>query len=221
MTDYLILVPVAYLLGSLPFGLIAGWVIRRIDVREFGSGMTGMTNVLRTVGLPAAVLVLLLDMGKGVVAVLLAKIISDSHAVEAAAGVAALVGHNWPVFIRFRGGRGTASGWGSLLMLSPLSGLAAGLGLMTAVVTRYVSLGSILGAIAGVVTLVVLSSTGHAPGAYIWFGAIAGTLIVVRHKENIQRLLRGEERKIGQAAEVIQRRSKGERRKGLRWPGSA
>ena len=203
MIDYLVLVPIGYLLGSLPFGLIAGLLYRRIDIRDFGSGKTGMTNVARTVGTPVALIVLLLDMGKAVLAVVLARVITDSHGVEAAAALASLMGHNWPVFIGFRGGRGTASGWGGLLILSPWAGLASLVfGAPALVITRYVSLGSIIGASSGAVVLVVLSATGHEPGAYIWFGSIAGLLVVARHRDNIGRLFRGEERKIGQASEA-------------------
>ena len=181
-----------------------------------------MTNVLRAVGVPAAVLVLMLDMGKAILAVVLARVLFDSPGVEAAAVLAALFGHNWPVFIGFRGGRGTAPGWGGLLILSPISGLVAtAVGIPVVAVTRYVSLGSILATISGAVTLVVLSSLGHVPFEYIWFGIIGGTVVVVRHKDNIQRLLRGEERKLGQAAEVAQPQSNLRRRKGLRWSRSA
>ena len=222
MTDYLILVPIGYLLGSVPFGIIAGWATKRIDVRDFGSGKTGMTNVLRTVGAKAAVLVLLLDMGKAILAVLLARLLSTSESVEAAAALAVLFGHNWPVFIGFRGGRGTAPGWGGLLILSPLSGLVA---LVVAVpalaITRYMSLVSMLAAVSGCGTLIVLASTGHAPLGYIWFGAIGGSLVVARHHDNIRRLLKGEERKLGQAAEIGSDGTESKRRKGLRWPRSA
>ena len=222
MIEYLVLVPVGYLIGSLPFGVIAGRVFKRVDVRDYGSGKTGMTNVLRTVGLPAAILVLLLDMGKTILAVVLARVFSDSHGVEAAAAVASLVGHCWPVFIGFRGGRGTAPAWGGLLILSPLSGLLATvIGPPVAGFTRYVSLGSVLGATFGPATLVVLSATGHAPSEYFWFGIIAGPLVVVRHKDNIRRLLRGEERKLGQAEDATPRHPNAQRRKGLRWPRSA
>ena len=222
MIDYLILVPVGYVLGSLPFGLIAGWVFKRIDVRGVGSGKTGMTNVLRAVGLPAAIAVLLLDMGKAILAVVLARILSESHGVESAAAVAALMGHNWPVFTGFRGGRGTASGWGILLILAPVSGLVVMVvGIPVIAVTRYMSLGSITAAIAGATTLVVLSSTGQAPAEYIWFGAIGGPLVVARHRDNIVRLLRGEERKLGEPADDAATPPRTRRLWGLRWPRSA
>ena len=204
MIDYLVLVPIGYLLGSLPFGLIAGLLLKRIDIRDFGSGKTGMTNVARTVGTPVALIVLLLDMGKAVLAVVLARVIYDSPGVEAAAALASLLGHNWPVFIGFRGGRGTASGWGGLLILSPWAGLASLVfGAPTLAISRYVSLGSIVGASSGAVVLVVLSATGHEPGEYVWFGSIAGLLVVARHRDNIERLLKGEERKLGRSAEAV------------------
>lgn len=219
--DYLILIPVGYLLGCLPFGLIAGWVLKGVDVRKYGSGKTGMTNVMRIVGVPAALLVLVLDMGKGVSAVVIARVIADSSGVEATAGLAALVGHNWPVFIGFRGGRGTATGWGGLLMLSPLAGLMATVvGVPVVAITRYMSLGSILGASSGAIALIALAVTGAVPLEYIWYGAIGGTLVVARHKDNIQRLLRGEERKIGERATVASARPEAARRKGLRWSKS-
>lgn len=222
MTDYLVMLAVGYLLGSVPFGLVVGRLLRGIDVREFGSGKTGMTNVLRTVGAPAAAGVLLLDMGKAILAVALAKLMSDSPGVEVAAALTAIVGHNWPVFVGFQGGRGTAPGWGSLLILSPLAGLVATIvGLFLIALTRYMSLGSVSAAALGAVTLIVLAASGHAPWEYIWFGSIGGILVVARHRDNIQRLLRGEERKLGQPAEAAQHQPKAQRRKGLRWPRSA
>jgi len=220
--EYLVLVPIGYLLGSLPFGLIAGRVFKRIDVREFGSGKTGMTNVMRTVGAPVAMLVMLLDMGKSVLVVVLARVFADSPGVEALAALASVFGHSWPVFIGFRGGRGTAPGWGALLILSPWAGLAStviaapGLAL-----TRYVSVGSLLGASSGAVVLVVLSAMGNAPLEYIWFGSIGGVLVVARHKDNIARLLKGEERKIGRTPEATTDQPSTGRHKGLRWPRSA
>lgn len=207
MIEYLILVPVSYLLGSLPFGIIAGKVFKRVDVREYGSGKTGMTNVLRTVGWPAAALVLLLDMGKAVAAVALSRLFTDSAGVDVACALAALVGHNWPVFVGFRGGRGTATGWGSLFILSPLSGLAATIaGLPVVAITRYVSLGSITGATLGAIALAVLALTGHAPMAYIWFSVPGALIVIFRHWDNIKRLVRGEERKLGQPVKLVEGR---------------
>jgi glycerol-3-phosphate acyltransferase PlsY len=222
--DYGLSVVVGYLLGSIPFGLLVAWGFKRIDVRDFGSGRTGMTNVLRTVGVPAAGLVLALDMGKGALAVVVARLLGDANGLEVAAALGAMVGHNWPVSIGFRGGRGTAIGWGGLIVLSPLSGIvAAAVAFPIVGATRYVSLGSIVGASAGAGALVIIAATGHAPSEYIWYGAIAGLLIVVQHRDNIQRLMKGEERKLGQSAESgkaeVGQAPVGGR--GLRWPPSA
>ena len=204
MFDYLILVPIAYLLGSVPFGLIAGKLAGNVDIREHGSGNIGMTNVQRTVGTPVAVVVLFLDMGKAVLAVVVARIFFDSPGVDAAAALAVVFGHNWPVFIRFKGGKGTASGWGGLFVLSPIAGLVATLvGLPLIAFTRYVSLASISSAVLGSLALIILAAFGHRPLAYIWFGAIGSVLVVVRHRENIQRLLSGTERKLGQQSEAV------------------
>ena len=205
MTPYLIMIPVGYLIGSLPFGYLAGKMFANVDVREYGSGSTGMTNVLRTAGARVAIGVLILDMGKGVLAVVVARLAFDSHGAEAAAALAVLFGHSWPVFIGFRGGRSTASGWGGLLILSPIAGVIAsviGLGLVA--LTRYMSVGSIFAASLGSLALVVLALTGivDTPLHYSWYGIVGGTLIVARHKENILRLLNGTERKIGQPVDI-------------------
>ena len=203
MIEYLVMVPVAYLVGSLPFGLLAGKLVAKVDIRDYGSGKIGMTNVLRTAGVTAAAVVLLLDMGKAVAVVVAARFLFDSYAVEAVSALAVIFGHNWPVFIGFRGGRGTASGWGGLLILSPIAGVIAtviGLGLVG--LTRYVSLGSIMAASLGSVALIVLAVFGQEPLVYSWYGVIGGTLIVVRHRDNIQRLLNGTERKIGHKADL-------------------
>ena len=219
MIDYLLLVAIGYIMGSVPFGLIAGRLSRGVDVRDHGSGMTGSTNVLRTVGVRAGVAVLLLDMGKGVVAVALGKLISDASGVEVAAGLAALIGHNWPVFVGFRGGRGTAPGWGGLVMLSPVAGaIATVIGAGSVALWRYVSLGSILGATSGAMVLIFLALAGSEPPVYTLYGLIGTPLIIVRHSDNIGRLLGGRERKLGEKQGPARDRRPP---RGLRWPRSA
>ena len=203
--SYLFLILVGYLLGSLPFGLMAGRLLKGVDVRDYGSGSTGSTNVQRTVGTPAAVVVLLLDAAKSVLAVFLARVFSDAPGVEVAAALAAIAGHNWPVFIGFKGGRGTATGVGGLLVLSPVSGLVAlAVGLPTIALWRYVSLGSLLGGASGAITLTFLCLVGAEPLEYIWYGLIGLTLVFARHKDNIQRLVKRRERKLGQPVERVQ-----------------
>lgn len=204
MTDFLIFSLAGYLLGSVPFGLIAGRLFSNIDVREHGSGMTGMTNVIRTVGIWAGILVLSLDMGKTVLAVVLARYFTDSLNIEVVAAITAIMGHNWPLYSKFKGGRGVAPGWAGLIILSPIAGIVASLvGLLTIAISRYVSLGSIVGTTSGAITLIVLSLLDVDPLAYIWYGPIGATIIVVRHKENIQRLLTGKERKLGHRSEGL------------------
>ena len=209
MTDYLVFTPIGYLLGSLPFGLIATRLVKRVDVRDFGSGGTGMTNVIRTAGVKVGVVVLALDMGKAVVAVALARGLADSPGAEAAAGLAALVAHIWPIFGRFRGGKGTAPGWGGLFMLCPLCGLAAtAVGLPLVIITRYVSVGSLLGASSGAILLIILAAVGVQPFEHMWYGIIGVVLVVGRHKDNVERLMKGEERRLGKPGELIRGETK-------------
>ena len=219
---YLVMVPLGYLLGSVPFGLIIGWFVKRVDVRDYGSGKTGMTNVLRTVGAKAAALSMALDMAKAIAVVVLARVFFEEPGAEVAAVAAALVGHSWPVYIGFRGGRGTASGLGGLFILSPWAGLVAALvGALTIAVTRWVSLGSILGTVFGVATLALLVALGFAPVEYIWYSAFGAALIIGRHWDNILRLAKGKERKIGEPVDVSENGPGGDKRKGFQWPKSA
>lgn len=223
MIDYLISVPLGYLLGAIPFGLIAGKLFGGVDVRDHGSGSIGMTNVMRTVSPPVAILVLALDMGKAVGAVLLARFLTDDPMVETLAGIAVIAGHSWSVFIGFSGGKGTATGWGALFALSPIAGIVAsviGVGLVA--LTRYVSLGSIVAATLGSLTLAVLALVNDSvPLQYALYGAVGVPIILFKHRDNIQRLIRGDERKLGQKVETTTGPTDAQRGKGLRWPRSA
>lgn len=191
-----------YLLGAIPFGLIIGRMTRGIDLREFGSHRTGATNALRTLGLRAAALVFLLDVAKGVAAVILARLLfADDPLVEwaaAAAGFAAIVGHNWSVFIRFTGGRGVATSAGALGAMSPWTLLIIApivFGLIWR--TRYVSLGSITGGLLAPVVTAVLWLGGLATVPAIVYALASGLLVTAAHGDNIARLRAGTERKLG------------------------
>ena len=197
---------VGYLLGALPFGLLMTRLVRGIDVRRYGSGSTGMTNVLRTIGPVPAVIVLVLDSGKGVLAVLLARAFDAGPAIEAASALAALVGHNWSVFIRFQGGKGIATGVGALFALSPVAGLIAILvGLPVIALSRYVSLGSVVAASTAAITVPLLAMAdpsmplGVPSYTYAIYTSIGVPLILLKHRSNVERLLRGQERKLGES----------------------
>ena len=193
---WLVAIPAAYLLGAIPTGIIVSRLWRGVDIRQYGSGGSGATNVYRTLGKPAAAAVLALDFVKGCVAVLIARFLdADAHLLIALAGVAAVAGHTWPVYVGFKGGKGIATGWGALLVISPIASIATIIGLV-ALTTRYVSLGSIIGAVAGVVTLLVLSIIGMQPVEYIAFIIPSIIFILFRHSDNIKRLLRGNERRL-------------------------
>ena len=201
---YLAVLSLAYLLGSIPWGYFLMHWSRGVDVRDYGSGRTGMTNVLRTGGRRMAAVVLALDVGKGVVAVLLAREILVSTGGEVAAGLLALVGHNWPVFLNFKGGRGIATGMGGLAIIAPIAAIIGMLMFIpVTLISRYLSLGSVTGVITAGLALVALAFLGMYSIAYAWYAVIAGTVIIWQHRDNIQRLLDGTERRLGVPAAKI------------------
>jgi glycerol-3-phosphate acyltransferase PlsY len=200
---YIVAIVFGYLLGSVPAGYVIGKVTRGIDVREYGSKKTGGTNVLRTLGLGAAVAAIVFDIGKGSLSVLLARFISDEPYVQTAAGLAAVAGHVWPLYVGFRGGRGVSAAFGSLLAMNPLASLALiPVALFIVAATRYMSLMSVSMAAIAAAVFLGLAIAGIQPYAYAVFTIIAGALIVVLHRDNIGRLLSGTERKIGQREQV-------------------
>ena len=194
---YLIAIPVAYLLGAIPIGVLAGRLSRGIDVRRYGSGSAGATNVLRTLGVPIAVPVLVLDGGKGALAVLIAGWVGGSDIVVPLAALAVVAGHSWPVFVGFKGGKSVITGLGAMVVLNPIAGAVALVGVLVAATTRYVSVGSVAGATASLVCALVLVALGSMPPLYLIFGFGGFAVIVFRHWENMARVARGEEHRIG------------------------
>jgi glycerol-3-phosphate acyltransferase PlsY len=193
---------IGYLLGSLPSGLWVGRLARGIDVRDYGSGRTGFTNVLRTVGPRWGVVVLVADLAKGAVPVIIARVLSDEPYVYTVAGLAAAVGHDWPLFAGFRGGRGVAASFGAALALNPIAAAAlipVGVGLVA--VTRIMSLMSVGMAPVLAFVFVALAAAGVHPWAYAVYAVIAATILLVLHQENIQRLLAGTEPRLGQGGQ--------------------
>jgi glycerol-3-phosphate acyltransferase PlsY len=213
IAKFVAVVILGYLLGSIPFGL---WISRRsakVDVRQHGSGKTGMTNVLRTAGRKAAVLVLTLDISKGVLAVLCAGLIVGRDylvvgelglgmlVAQVLAALAAIVGHSYSVFLKFKGGRGVATFFGGLVALCPPAALFGGeILLLGAGLTKFVSLGSIAGAVGTYAILVPLTILNGFPIEYLIYALVGTIFIIVMHRDNIARLMKGKERKLGEKA---------------------
>jgi len=201
---------IGYLLGSIPFGVLVGRLGGRADIRDYGSGKTGATNVLRTVGRKAALLVVILDIFKGALAVLIAMlIVGRSYLVigdlalgmpvaQVMAALMAVVGHIWPVFLKFRGGRGVATFLGGMAALSPPAAVSGVVIFMASIaLTKFVSFGSIAGAIGGCAVLASLTIWGSSPAVYLVYAIIGTLLLIVMHRDNIGRLVAGTERRIG------------------------
>lgn len=203
MIQFAGLIILSYLLGAVPFGLVVGRLFGGVDVRQYGSGNMGATNVLRTAGRRAGILVLMLDLGKGAGAVALAWwLVPHSNIAEVAAALAAMVGHNWSVYIRFRGGRGVATGLGGLLMLSwQVALISLAVFLVVVALSRYVSLGSILGACSSLIVMIPFVLVRWEPWEYLIYGLVVAPLITLQHRDNIGRLVAGKERRLGEKAE--------------------
>ena len=203
--QYAAVVVISYLVGSLSWGyMLLRWRLG-MDVREFGSGRTGMSNVLRTGGGKSAAVVLALDIAKGVVVVLLAREVIGTYLGEVVAALVSLVGHNWPVFLGFRGGRGILTALGGLSMMTPVPAVVATVTfLVTALGSRYISLGSIIGVLAGAASLVGLALIGWYSITYTVFAGAAAAMIIWQHRDNIQRLINGSERRIGAPAAPVE-----------------
>lgn len=191
----LVALSLGYAVGSIPFAFLVGRIATGVDLRRAGSGNLGAANALRTGGVAVALTVLALDMVKGACSVLLASRLAPGEAAPALAGFAAVVGHIYPVWLRFRGGKGVATAAGAFSVLSPLALAAAAAVFVVSVwLTRYVSLGSILATLA----LGPLAWWTGAPSIVVMTAVAVGLLVVFRHRANIGRLRRGVERRLEQ-----------------------
>ncbi len=205
MASYIIMAVIAYAIGSISFSVIFSKKFRGFDVRQKGSGNAGSTNVLRTVGKKAAILTLICDILKGVVAILIALLIGiivkdvDKKALLVQiAAIAVVIGHTFPIFFGFKGGKGVATSLGILLMINWQIGLICLVfALLIMILTRMVSAGSVLAAILfPVLTLFIGKEYFIVPGNYLIFSIIMALIVMFNHRSNIKRILNGTENKI-------------------------
>ena len=186
----------AYLIGAIPVGYVVARLRGGVDIRRAGSGTIGATNVLRTLGKGPAIATLLGDIVKGFAAVSVARATDASPSWAAAGAVLAIVGNCWPVFLRFRGGKGVATGFGAFLALAPWATAPAALVWIIVVATfRYVSLGSVMACLCLPLGVAVLYQWTYTAAA-----VAAAIIIIYRHRENLERLLSGSESRLGQRA---------------------
>lgn len=199
-----------YCIGSIPFGVVIGKLMHGIDIRDYGSGKIGGTNAMRTLGTKVGILVIALDVAKGAGVVALATVIVGNcvltlgslclhwQIAQVITAVAVMIGHNWPVFLKFRGGRGVATFFGTMVAMSPGAAVFGfEILLLVVFVTRYMSMGSIFGALGSWCLLAPLTIVDHFPPAYLVYGLVAAGLILYQHRDNIIRLRAGTERRLG------------------------
>ena len=211
IAKFVIIAVLGYLLGAIPFGVLISRRAAKVDIRQYGSGRMGATNVLRIAGKKAAALAAALDVVKGVLAVvfgglimgdgaiIIGQITLDGLSAQSMAAFVAVVGHVWPVFVKFRGGRGVATFMGGLLTLYLPAALFGGVVMLVAAgITRYASLASIAGLAGTFFILVPLTIIYGLPLEYIVYTFAGAVLIIIMHRDNINRLMAGSERKIGE-----------------------
>lgn len=186
----------AYLIGAIPFGMLVTRLFSGVDVRTVGSGNIGATNVLRAAGKKAAILTLIADMLKGLLPVLIIRIVLQNEMATAASGAAAVLGHTFPVYLNFKGGKGVATGFGVVLAVAPWAGLAClVIWLSAAAIWRYSSLAALV-AFAGY-PIISFSVAAFQSKPYAMLSLFLFGMIYYRHRENIRRLIAGTEPKIG------------------------
>jgi glycerol-3-phosphate acyltransferase PlsY len=200
-----------YAIGSVQFGLIFGRRLRGIDIREYGSGATGAANVIRTSGWRAGVAVIVLDVAKGVAPVYIGLALARAAGVDgtderawaaAAGGLGAVVGHVWPLWFGFRGGKAVATGFGAALAMNPLASVALiPVAALVVLSVRIFSVMSITMSPLLAIVFIVLAAVDVSPPAYAVYAAIAAAVIVYKHRGNIERLIEGTEPKIGRGGD--------------------
>ncbi|MDI9484370.1 MAG: glycerol-3-phosphate 1-O-acyltransferase PlsY [Bacillota bacterium] len=194
---HILILAASYLLGSIPFGLLIAKWWAKVDVRQHGSGNIGMTNVLRTTGAFCAALTLIGDMGKGMAAVLIARHFAGGGTFPLVAGLAAVFGHNWPIFLRFKGGKGVATIAGLLVAYKPwVAGVLVVIWLAVLIASRYISLASIVVAVCLPLVLAIFGTQA----AELLLALIMAAVTVFRHRSNIERLRTGTEFRFGEKA---------------------
>lgn len=203
MAAYIAIAIIAYAIGSINFSVIFSRKFAGFDVREKGSGNAGTTNMLRSVGKKAAIITLICDILKGVVSILIALAIGyfvkdvDKSILVQLAGFFAVFGHTFPIFFEFRGGKGVATALGVILLTNWQIGLIClAFALILIIITKMVSLGSIMAAILFPVLTIFIQTNYIEPGNYIIFGIAVGLLVVFNHRKNLKRILEGNENKI-------------------------
>ena len=220
---YVSCIVLGYLLGSIPFGVIIARRTAHVNVLELGSRSTGTTNVLRTAGTKAAAIAFTGDLLKGILAVVFARIIMGNSYIAVGifgfgkefgvvlAALAAVVGHNWSVFLKFRGGRGVTTYFGGMMALSwPTALLGGELFIISAFTTRFVSLGSIAAVVGTYALMILFTVFYNLPLEFLLYALVGTIVIIVMHRGNINRLLSGNERRLGEKAEELREPTPGD-----------
>jgi glycerol-3-phosphate acyltransferase PlsY len=203
LANFAVVIVASYLFGSIPTGYLAGRMMRGIDIRDYGSGATGATNVLRVLGRGPFVLVMIADALKGYIPAMLAWLVFESYDLQVAAGLGAVIGHDFPIYIGFHGGRGVATTFGvyAAMALPVFVGLVA-VGIFILLALRYMSVMSIITVPLGTVAFLILAIIGLDEFNYtkVVFGLFATALVLLTHWPNIKRLIRGTEPKLGETS---------------------
>lgn len=184
----------AYLLGSISFSYLLAKRVKGMDIRKHGSGNAGATNTLRVMGKGPAVLVLLLDIGKGILAVAIAHMLTNDPMWWMISGLLAIIGHNWPIFFGFRGGKGIATTIGvTLALMWKVALVSIAIAILFIIITRFVSLGSLLYTVSLPIGVYFFSEY---PVSFLWLSLLMMVVSIVQHRSNINNLIQGKERKI-------------------------